>query len=289
MKMKLLTICFAAAISIFNTADAMNLAADAANQRDLILDRLAIKGVGSLAEFAALPDNRVERLKQGFVADARRANTRLTQLSQVETLAGLLPLTWLPEALTTDLTTANTRLTGLSGAETLPQFLALDTSWLPATLVQAIRRADIKLNFNLPASLYENIEGIPADNTIGTQILTVTQEGSGQPAADDDVSKVLEILHTIIVTEAGIDSGVEGAKVDTLEHYYDFQGEIFPTVNSYTTANYLKFLSGILVDGRNAENDFSKIAAGVVPEFVYSLRRMIDCATDADLGIEIED
>ena len=253
MKIKLLTICFAAAINIFNVniADAMRVSAKMVEQKDRVADYSAIIAVKRLEEFVSLPADRVERLNPAFVADAKVAHTKLTSLSEIQTLA---------------------------------DFSELDTSWLQPSLVQAIKRADIKLNFNLPASLYGNIENMPEDNTIGTQFMAIMNGNGAQPTLNDDVSKAFEILYTTVYTNAHITSATV-AQVDTIDHYWEFSDAIFPSLGDYTTENYLKFLSGILVAGRKAENDFSNIKTEVMPEFLYSLRHMIGYATDEDLGI----
>lgn len=251
MKSKLIAVYFSATMSVFNI-NAMNLEELAAKQQDLVADRTAIVGVRSLADFTNLPDHRVKRLNSNFVAEARSAHKKLTALSETQTLA---------------------------------DFAALDTSWLQPSLVRAIKRADIKLNFNLPVSLYKNIAGIPQDNTIGTQIMTIMKEGSGRPVLNDDVSKALEILYSTISKNPHIATNII-VQVDTENHYWFFQNIIFfPSLCNRTTKTYLKFLSGILVAGRKAQNDFSNIAAEVMPEFLDTLKHMIGCATDEDLGI----
>ena len=274
-KMKLLTICFAGAISIFNATDAMNWKAERENYRNLVLDRLAIKGVRSLAEFANLPNDRVTRLNPNFVSEARSAHRRLVALSEAQTLPGLLPLTWLPAALLTDLTTTNTRLTELSQAQTLSELLALDTSWLQPELVRSIRKADIKFNFNLPSSMYKNIEGIPENNTIGTQLMTIMNGGGGQPAPNDDVSKALEVLYLTIATNPHTTTDIN-VKINNEGQYNYFKNIVFfSSDNDQNTETYLKFLSGILIAGRKAENDFSNIKAAIMPKFLKLLKNMI--------------
>ena len=59
--LKILTICFSAAMGTLNI-NAMDFSAARAEYQDRIADQTALASVKSIAEFAALPDYRIERL-----------------------------------------------------------------------------------------------------------------------------------------------------------------------------------------------------------------------------------
>ena len=152
----LLTICFAFNFSIF-AMDALR-----AEYQDRIADQTALASVKSIAEFAALPDYRIERLNPAFVAELK---------------------------------TVNTRMSGLSSVESLEDLIDLGKGWLKPALVADL----IKLypQTKLPASMYEGVSA----NTIGTDFMYLLNNSTIAPTADNETSKALERLYQATVAK----------------------------------------------------------------------------------------
>ncbi len=74
-KLKLLTICFSAALCTLNI-NAMDYSAMAAEQADYDADHLALGGVQTLSAFADLPDERTDRLHPDFKKEVKEASIK---------------------------------------------------------------------------------------------------------------------------------------------------------------------------------------------------------------------
>ena len=240
----LLTICFAFNFSIF-AMDALR-----AEYQDRIADQTALASVKSIAEFAALPDYRIERLNPAFVAELK---------------------------------TVNTRMSGLSSVESLDALIDLGKGWLKPALISEL----IKLypQTKLPASMYEGVSVGSSSpitaNTIGTDFMYLLNNSTIAPTADNETSKALERLYQATVAK-GITSDTVVA-VDTADKFNTSVNTI--TSGHEDTAHFLQALSGTLTAGRVSENNFSTIQSEVIPSFSVFIMNMINAAIPSDFGL----
>ena len=246
---KLLIICFSVIFGIFDV-NASRFERAYLEQQDRIADQTALASVKSIAEFAALPDYRIERLNPAFVAELK---------------------------------TVNTRMSGLSSVESLDALIDLGKGWLKPALISEL----IKLypQTKLPASMYEGVSVGSSSpitaNTIGTDFMYLLNNSTIAPTADNETSKALERLYQATVAK-GITSDTVVA-VDTADKFNTSVNTI--TFGHEDTAHFLQALSGTLTAGRVSENNFSTIQSEVIPSFSVFIMNMINAAIPSDFGL----
>ena len=234
---KLLIICFSVVFGIFdvNAVDPSGFI----EYQDRIADQTALASVKSIAEFAALPDYRIERLNPAFVAELKIVNTRMSGLSSVESLEDLIDL----------------------GKGWLKPLIKL----YPQT--------------KLPASMYEGVSVGSSSpitaNTIGTDFMYLLNNSTIAPTASNETSKALERLYQATVAK-GITSDTVVA-VDTADKFNTSVNTI--TFGHEDTAHFLQALSGTLTAGRVSENNFSTIQSEVIPSFSVFIINMINAVS----------